>query len=131
MHPLTFEKLIEYAADETSADELAQVSAHVLGCTECTATVNRFRNIRSIVRADISFVPPTATIARAQAIFVRHPVPSKWLPISLPVRAFQAAAAIALVMCLLVGGVGITLASQDIPANSPLYPLKVTIQAVE
>jgi hypothetical protein len=132
MHPVPYEALIEYAAEETNAAELARVSSHVQTCAECTNTVNHFRNIRSISGADDWFNPPAAAVARAQAIFVARREEVKWgLPAAFPLRVVQAAAALVLIVCLLFTGVGITLASRDIPADSPLYPLKVTILAIE
>ncbi|MBI5303665.1 MAG: zf-HC2 domain-containing protein [Chloroflexi bacterium] len=71
-HPVSYETLIAFAADELTGGERDRLATHVPYCAECAPIVNRFRLIRAATRTDKSPIPPHATVARAQAIFSDH-----------------------------------------------------------
>ncbi len=74
-HPVPYERLIDYAADDLSDLEAAAVAAHVATCTDCAATVSRYRAVRRVLNSAETVGPPLAVIARARALF-RHAQPS-------------------------------------------------------
>ncbi len=75
-HPVPYERLIDYAADDLSDLEAAAVAAHVATCTDCAATVSRYRAVRRVLNSAETVGPPLAVIARARALF-RHAQPSR------------------------------------------------------
>ncbi len=74
-HPVPYERLIDYAADDLSDLEAAAVAAHVATCMECAATVSRYRTVRRAMESVNSVGPSLAAMARARALF-RHAQPA-------------------------------------------------------
>ncbi len=70
-HPVPYEQLINYAADDLSDLEAAAVAAHVSTCPECAATVSRYRAVRRVLSSAEIVEPPPAALERARALF-RH-----------------------------------------------------------
>ncbi|HBY98209.1 MAG TPA: hypothetical protein DEP84_30405 [Chloroflexi bacterium] len=97
-HPVPYEQLIAYAADELDGPEAAAVAAHLDACTRCTATVVRFRAARSVLRVDDGEMPPPATLTRAKALFIqrRHTPEANWLQRVIAALAFDSRSGLAL-----------------------------------
>lgn len=85
-HALSYQQVVEFAADELGDQEAAVVAAHVASCAECAATVARYRAVRKALRSTAAIAPPVATIARAKAIFPRRP---SHPPLSRPVEVVK------------------------------------------
>ncbi len=74
-HPVPYERLIDYAADDLNDLEAAAVAGHVATCRECAATVSRYRAVRRVLSSAETLAPSLAALARARALF-RHTQPS-------------------------------------------------------
>lgn len=98
-HPVPYERLIAYAADELDEPEAAAVASHLATCAECAATLARFRTVRAVLRSDDSEAPPAATLVRARGLFAqRRPAPeANWLQRVLARLTFDSRAGPALV----------------------------------
>lgn len=83
-HPISYEQLIKYAADELRGSEAAAVAAHIAGCGECRATVSRYHAMRTAMNSIQSTPPPPVTLARAQALFANRQLPIQPIPSELP-----------------------------------------------
>ncbi|MDP9364166.1 MAG: hypothetical protein M3Q10_08065 [Chloroflexota bacterium] len=68
-HDLSYQQLIDYAADDLEGQDAAPVAAHLAACAECSATVARYRAMRRALASAELVAPPAATMARAKALF--------------------------------------------------------------
>jgi len=83
-----------------------------------------------VVRAGEWVEPPASTVARAQAIFAQQRRPSRNARFGFFPRipAFVSGFAVALLLMIALSA---WIANQDIPADSALYPIKVTVQGLQ
>ncbi|HEX9077487.1 MAG TPA: hypothetical protein VF932_16995 [Anaerolineae bacterium] len=72
LHPVAYEKLVDYAAGDLALADSAHLDTHVARCARCCRTVVRYRMMRQILCVhDRLELLPALTLARAQALF-RH-----------------------------------------------------------
>jgi len=72
-HPISYERLLSFAAGDLHANEAGVVAAHVAGCPACGATVARYRQLQAVAQADVALAPSAAVLARAKGLFVAPP----------------------------------------------------------
>jgi len=139
-HPVSYERLVAYAAGELNEAEFVITAAHVAACSECAQTVARLRLIQTLLPNDFIKIPPPATLARAKAIFTEHRAPrrSKWLNLNQirrnPIKEIRFAASALgwriLILAFLMGGMGLVVAAQEALPGDVLYEIKTTVENV-
>jgi Domain of unknown function (DUF5667) len=139
-HP-PYEQLVAYAAKELNEPDSDLVTAHTSQCAKCSAVVNRYRRVRSLLRSDYTVDPPTETIARAVAIYSqgssvsRRGQPRIELSLFFQLgRRFAAATALAtfiLILVLFFGQIGtVAAATRDALPGETLYPAKIAAESL-
>lgn len=74
-HAVPYEQVMAYAADELEPLERARVAEHLTHCSECQATVLRFRMVKSVLNFSesqsllASFPPPAKANTDAKSLF--------------------------------------------------------------
>ncbi len=73
LHPVAYEKIVDYAAGDLARADSAFLGTHVAGCARCCRTVVRYRKMRPILSLHYHLEQiPACTLARAQALFRRY-----------------------------------------------------------
>ncbi len=67
-HPVEWETLVAYWANDLGSDEVEVVEAHVMSCGDCTASSGRVAVITESIR---SLIPPILTLAQLEAARAR------------------------------------------------------------
>lgn len=131
-HPYSYDDLLDYLVGDLDAEKHAQLAHHLSSCLACSQTVNRFNKIRTLMRQDDSLDPPPRTLERAKALFApqRHPV-FQPLQSRARLRAVLSFAGGFAAAIILLFGLGAFIANQDIPPDSVLYPVKVSVQGLQ
>lgn len=131
-HIVSYNDLVDYVLGELTAENRQIIEQHLPTCTACTRTLRQLTALLTVVRAGEWIEPPASTVARARTIFVQHRRPStpRHARFNLFPRipAFVSGFAVAL---LLIIALGAWIANQDIPSDSALYPIKVTVQGLQ
>ena len=70
-HPVSYERLITYAAGEMTGAEAEAVAAHLATCAACTATVAHFGIVRTAVTPAAWEHPSSAAMDRAKGLFAQ------------------------------------------------------------
>jgi hypothetical protein len=132
-HSVTDNELFDLMVGNLDSEKAAQVARHIETCLACQTAIMRWRTIHSLVRDDDSVSPPPRAVVRAQSIFSqRRSLPQRiqlshgnWRS-----RTFAFAGGFVLAVCMFLG-LGLAIANADIPPDSLLYPVQVTVKGLQ
>jgi anti-sigma factor RsiW len=73
---IPFSRLVDFVDARLSADDQAEIEAHVLACPRCASDVAWLRRVIGLMRADETKNPPAHVVAAAKGFFRRPNTPA-------------------------------------------------------
>lgn len=130
-HPVSYEQLIAYAANDLPAMDCEEVARHVAICESCIATVSKFHTIRAILRGDDSRLPPPRTVSRAEAIYSRRrALGLQNKSRTQPRLVFLVPGLVVLFSLMFIAGLVVG-SAKNAPPGSALYPIRFAVEGFQ